>query len=278
MTMLSAVSVPEGIVLSADSSVSGGNNYTDKIFADNTNNIAFMIYNNAMNFYNFQVKYSHPNSTLYKSNEKRILQSTSEYKNNNTPKKFLEHMIKKNELNMSFSSDWTGVVVAGYEDDIPKLYTFVTSKGETKYNPQGSDKTRYYIIPSSSGKKSYNIYEDIIKVEQNNREDKEIKLHCFEKYFGICFSTVNHISDLYGGLTPNKVDFKCFEKMSIQDAEDYSRFLIEYTIKQMKEEGNKDVDYPIDTLIITKDGIRWERGNKSNNNDSVKFYSGNLNI
>lgn len=235
-------------------------NIDDKIFFNEKDRIGFMLYNNAFNLQKFQAKYGYPDSKdpAYVESMTKDINTDKEI---NTPRKFTEYMIEKGDYNggLSNKGDGTGVVVvAGYEDGIPKLYTFILGAKNISYKPENG---YYNIVPYQT--KPYNLDEKINIQRENKIKGnlKQVKVHCFEKYFGICFCITECISDCYN----NRLRTNCpnFEKMSISEAVDYSRLLIRYTIEQLEKEGDKSVGKPIDTLIITKDGYRWKREPKS---------------
>ena len=121
MTMLCVVSVPEGIVLCADSSFSNGDEYNDKIFFDKDNNIAFMTYGYEGTYNNFKYQFAHEDAYT-KEKESTFKKMPS---NKYSPREFAEYL-SKNYYNDGFdkNSDRTGIVVAGYEDDEPVLYAY----------------------------------------------------------------------------------------------------------------------------------------------------------
>lgn len=238
MTMLSVVSVPEGIVLSADSCVnSNPQNIQDKIYLIPQNNIGFMMYENVLLLNRLTKKYHYNNYLTQKQQTYNKLDVTDFCKK-------IIHSYKENPKQfwgVGNTTGYVGMVAAGYESGKPTVATFVIGKRD-KYLPQGSNRDKYCLMNFKDKKV---IMEEI--------EECNTPIHIFKDYFGICFATTDYVYRF----TKDKDDFT---DMSLQDAINYSRRLIEHTISEIsneieaKEITEQNVYGPIDTLIIPKVG------------------------
>lgn len=238
MTMLSVISVPEGIVLSADSCVnSNPQNIQDKIFIIPQNNIGFMVYENASLLKRLTEQYQYDKYETLKQQGCAKLEVTEFCKKlirtyKNKPEQF---------YGVGDKSGYVGVVSAGYENDKPTVATFVVGS-RPKYLPQGSKKDKYRLMNPGTQ-----------TVDMKEEEECNTPIHIFTDYFGICFATTEyaykHVRD--------KNDFA---NMSIKDAIDYSRKLIGHTISEISKEieaneiTEQNVYGPIDTLVIPRVG------------------------
>lgn len=268
MTMLAVVSSKEGIALSADSCVSSGYSKGDKIFTrfDKKgiahDKIAYMIYNNGNGFKNFNIKYGYPTSKNI--NELRNFYKDKEqtYPDNiNTPLEFVEHMIKNGVFPGIDKSNgnYTGVVVVGYENDTPKLYTFRMADNKNSYIPNGFNGDMYVNHSNGIG---YKKIESVASFK-HPRTGKDIKVDCFEGYFAVSFASI--------GENVKSCLIDCFN-INILEAAKYSKDLISETIKEMKEKGERFVDHPIDTLIIPlSDSKIWIRNPKEVNGKEITW-------
>lgn len=285
MTMLTVISTKEGIVLSADSCANDGAFIQDKIFSRfdrygiTSDKIGFMTYQNALGFSNFALKYGYPTN---ESTERiqRILSSspkqygvpyqniTITYPPINTPIDFLKHMINNGIFSGMVHNDYTGVVVAGYDKDIPKLYTFRMGDNKRKYKPNGSDDDMY-INHSKPDVSNQPTYTNHTKPDEKNltwkkstitldfekpNSTKTIQVDCFEGYFAISFAMV--------GSKAIQTHLDC-STMTLDEALISSRALIADTVKEMKQNDEKGVDLPIDSLVIPlEDSKSWIRSPK----------------
>ena len=232
MTMLVAISVPEGIVMSADSmeTVHRGSEIiingleAKKLFNVAKSGAGYMIWDSLSGILNHE----HIKIQQYENN--------SPYEISTKIRGYIGGLDKKSK---------TGVVVCGYEGNEPVLYTYLASHGERLVQPN------YLRLDKHDPD---NIKEEICDFHSTlHVREKKTHMNKVHGNFCLCFARydyVEHIKD---------VDIN---NLSLDSAIKYSEELIEYTINKMNENKEKEtpsVGGPIDILVITKEGSHFHK-------------------
>ncbi len=274
--MLCVVSVPEGIVLCADSSDGNGYGNQDKVFFDKDNNIAFMTYGYADAYNNFKYQFSHKDAYIKEKKFDFKKMTPNKY----SPREFAEHL-SKNYYNDGFhnNSDRTGIIVAGYEEDEPVLYSYEIDSTERDCIiedgafeiPNIRIENGRIQFPSEACKFESFRWKAVIKeiLHDKVKVEKEVEVECYKGAFGLVFPFNDTVQEMFGFGTNRYVDFSA---MPMEEAESYARYLMKEAIEASTD---KSVAGPVDTLILRKNpasgevSCEWNRMKKENEEENI---------
>lgn len=243
MTMLNVIGTSQGIVLAADQSASvDGKKIADvnKIFKVDGTEIAFMIYGNPRGFKTIQRAYA---EIRPKCNSYKELYSKFE-KYEQTPKGFLEFMLNNYDKEVGDAKASTGVVVAGYDGNVPVLYTTVISTKLKTFKPEGSKNNPNYIkiVSQKDDPTQINILDEdpdnMIHCDTVN----DIKYHCYKNNFALSFPVWLHKKDYI-------VD-ESIIGMEINEIENLAKGLIQKVINQYNGFGDETIGGEPKAIIL----------------------------
>lgn len=251
MTMLNVVSGKDRIVMSADSCVSSGAcRNRDKIFYIPENNVAIMIYEDGDRYMQSQHTY---NLNKIHDNLKKIESKHSKIGPIEVAKRLVE--TANDDLGglasvINSGSMETGVVVVGYDGDIPTICIF-TVQGKRSRVPSG-----YKNLTGTYDSAILRQQDEPIEKKARVKDaKKDTKIHIFRGNFSMVFATTEgcRVIDKSYKRTDD------LEKMSQEEAVTYTRDMLEQAINEFKvkaeEEGKSShIGEPIDTLVFSKEG------------------------